>query len=179
MLPPLLLVVVIASEPVQAQAVTLSADAERALRSQLDEMHESWLKGDDAGTLQRMYPRWVERLGPSTVRRWLELGHATNLEKAHLKVLSETTTSVRGCAEVRGQIQCVVEGERVMESWTASSISEETQTLAFSGDRGKTWSFVPVGFAKESDLQGIRVTLPELSADLPLRPVRPWIMKLD
>jgi hypothetical protein len=147
-----------------AEKFTLPEAAKQALREQAQQMMDAALRDDDAALVQRMYPKVVEKMGgPEKARKIIEASRQ-NLKNEGATVISSTIGDIRECKEIKTQIQCVIDGTQVMRI-SGGRLVTQTETLAFSDDDGKHWTFFNGG----QDPEALRRNLPELSPDLPLR----------
>lgn len=151
-----------------ARPVELPEAAARALREQLQAMNDAGRRGDRAALVAAMHPRIVQELG-GRQRAMEQLAELEKGMKAQGAVVEEAKVKgVRACVRAGNQLQCLVEGTQLIRV-PGGNLRGETETVAFSDDGGRRWTFVASGQSPEALRQG----LPELAPELPLRDVPP------
>lgn len=143
----------------------LSEAAAVVLRRQLQQMTDAAQRGDDAAVVRFMYPRVVQAMGGRAAAEQQVEAARRSLSADGAEVASVTVGDIRGCARARKQIQCVIEGAQEIRV-SGGRLRAQTETLAFSSDDGKHWTFLSGG----QDPATLRTMLPELDRALPIRP---------
>lgn len=159
------LVVALATGSPQGGHFALSEAAAVVLRQQLQQMTDAAQQGDDAAVVRFMYPRVVEAMGGRAAAEQQVEATRRGLSADGAEVASVTVGGIRGCARARKQIQCVIEGAQEIRV-SGGRLRAQTETLAFSSDGGKHWTFLSGG----QDPATLRAMLPELDRALPIRP---------
>ena len=164
MTPVLLVVAAIATAAPASGAYELPEAAARALREQAHQMTDAALNEDDAAVVRHMYPRVVQAMGGAEQAQRRVEAARLGIKRDGASVVSATYGSVRACARVPAQVQCLLAGKQVIQIG-GGRLLQDTETLAFSADGGKSWTFLSVAQEPAS----LRAALPELSPSLPLR----------
>jgi hypothetical protein len=151
------------AEPPPA-AWELPPDEVEGLRAQLGQMHAAARSGDFARVVKFTYARVVQGFGgpAGALRAMARMREQMAADGAEI-YRSEVAPAAPACVRAGERVQCVVGGAHYVRV-AGKEYRGETQTLAFSEDGGRHWTFASV-----VDPTSVRTELPEVSPDLPLR----------
>jgi hypothetical protein len=155
---------------VESQAYPLPAAERQELRRQLEEMNAAARRGDDARVLKYLHEAVVQGLGgpAAALQSMARVREQMKADGAEIQ-RSDVSDAPPPCVRSADRIQCVVAGAQYLRM-TGTTYLGATQTLAFSSDGGKRWTFASV-----VDPDALRAQLPEVSRDLPLKKMPPPI----
>lgn len=139
---------------------TLSPAARDGLRASVKKLLDASTKKDAAGMVAMMYPPVVKAMGGADGARKIVASTIADADEAGTVLVSAKVDDPHACVRAKGgELQCVMKQRTVFENG-GEKIQIICDTLAFSSDDGKSWTFFSLSMKDVSKFQARYPDLP-------------------